>query len=373
MREFKEEPHDKSMRQKIIVGLASFGMSGKVFHGPLLSHHEHFTLKRIVERSKDEARTLYPDLLVSRSFDDLLEDGEIELVIVNTPDRTHYELAKKVLEAGKHVVIEKPFIQTVAQGEELIALAREKRVMLSVFQNRRWDGDFLTVQEIVRKKMLGRLVDFESHFDRYRYGIQPDTWKERADAGAGVLFNLGSHMIDQALVLFGMPNAVTAQTRIVRNGGEVDDWYDIKLHYHGLNVCTKSSYLVREQGPRYILHGTLGSFIKHGLDPQEEGLKQGQVPGSPDWGKESQEWWGVLNTEVNGLLRKVIVETKPGNYSAFYNDVYDCIVHHTNPPVDPESALNVIRIIEAAKRSNDGQRTIPIRQRVSEEVPNATP
>jgi scyllo-inositol 2-dehydrogenase (NADP+) len=168
-------------------------------------------------------------------------------------------------------------------------------------------------------------------------------------------------MIDQAIVLFGMPEAVTAQTRIVRSRGEVDDWYDIKLHYDDLNVCTKSSYLVRELGPRYILHGTLGSFIKHGIDPQEEALKRGEAPGGPDWGKESQEWWGLLNTEVNGTQKRVVVETRPGNYSEFYIDVYDCIVHHTHPPVKPEEALNVIRIIEAAKRSNDERRTIPLR------------
>ena len=348
------------MERKIVVGITSFGMSGRVFHGPLLKHHRNFTIRRILERSTDDARALYPDIIISRSFEDLLGDDEIELIVVNTPDQTHFEFARKALQAGKHVVVEKPLTQTVAQGEELIGLAREKGLMLTVFHNRRWDGDFRTVQEIIKKKLLGRLVDFESHFDRYRYAIQPDTWKERADAGAGLIYNLGSHMIDQALVLFGMPEAVTAHTRIVRTRGEVDDWYDIKLHYCDLNVCTKSSYLVRELGPRYILHGTLGSFIKSGLDPQEEALKQGQAPGGADWGKESQEWWGLLNTEVNGTQRKVIVETRPGNYSAFYDDVYDCIVHRTNSPVKPEEALNVIKVIEAAKKSNQERRTVSL-------------
>ena len=333
------------MEQTIGVGIATFGLSGRVFHAPLLRHNRKFAIKRIIERSKDDAQTLYPEVVVSKSFEDLLNDEAIDLVVVNTPDQTHFEFATKALQAGKHVVVEKPFTQTVAQGEQLIALAQEKGLMLTVFQNRRWDGDFLTVREIVKKKMLGRLVDFESHFDRYRYAIEPDTWKERAEAGAGLMYNLGSHMIDQALVLFGMPDAVTAHSRIVRSRGEVDDWYDIKLHYRDLNVCTKSSYLVKELGPRYILHGTLGSFIKHGLDPQEEALRKGQAPGETDWGKESHEWWGLLNTEVNGTQRRVIVETKPGNYGAFYDDVYDCIVHRTNPPVKPEEALNVIRII----------------------------
>ena len=340
------------------VGIASFGLSGRVFHAPLIKHNKRFAIRRIIERSKDEAEALYPEAVVSKSFDDLLTDEAIELVVVNTPDKTHFEFAKNAIQAGKHLVVEKPFTQTVVQGEELIALAHEKGLMLTVFQNRRWDGDFLTVQEIVKKQMLGRLVDFESHYDRYRYAIQEDTWKERSDAGAGLVYNLGSHMIDQALVLFGMPEAVTAHIRIVRSRSEVDDWYDIKLHYRDLNVCTKSSYLVRELGPRYILHGTLGSFIKHGLDPQEEALNQAHSPGVADWGKEPQEWWGLLNTEVNGTHRKVIVETKPGNYSAFYIDVYDCIVHHTHPPVKAEDALNVIRIIEAAKKSNRERRTV---------------
>ena len=348
------------MEQAIGVGIASFGLSGRVFHAPLIRHNKKFAIKHIIERSKEDAGKLYPDAAITKSFGDLLNDESIRLVIVNTPDQTHFEFAKKVLQVGKHVVVEKPFTQTVAQGEDLIALAQEKGLMLTVFHNRRWDGDFLTVQGIVKKKTLGRLVDFESHFNRYRYAIQPDTWKERADAGAGLIYNLGSHMIDQALVLFGMPEAVTGHTRIVRTRGEVDDWYDIRLHYRDLNVCTKSSYLVRELGPRYILHGTLGSFIKHGLDPQEDSLRRGEVPGGPDWGKESQEWWGLLNTEVNGTQRRVVVETRPGNYSAFYDGVYDCIVHHADPPVRPEEALNVIRIIEAAKRSNQERRTMPV-------------
>jgi scyllo-inositol 2-dehydrogenase (NADP+) len=349
------------MNRQIVTGISSYGMSGSVFHGPLLKHHPNFIVKRIVERNRNTSLEQFPEALVTRSIDELLNDDEIELVVVNTPDQTHFEIAKQALEEGKHVIVEKPFTQTVAQGEQLIAFAQEKRRMLTVFQNRRWDGDFLTVKDVIRNKLLGRLVDFESHYDRYRYGIQSDTWKERADAGGGVLYNLGSHMIDQILVLFGMPEAVTAHLRIVRNHSEVDDWYDIRLHYPDVNVCTKCSYLVREQGPRFILHGTLGSFIKHGLDPQEEALKNGHPPKEPDWGKESQEWWGLLNTEVHGLQRKVVVETKPGNYGAFYVDVYDCIVHNTKPPVEPVDALNVIRIIEAAKRSNEERRTIPFK------------
>ena len=345
---------------KIVVGLASFGMSGKIFHSPLLSSHEKYNLKRIVQRSGDDARTLYPGAIVSRSIDDLLHDDEIDLIVVNTPDATHYEVAKKCLEAGKHVVVEKPMTLTVAEAEDLIAIGRRKEKVLTVFQNRRWDGDFLTVQSVIRGGSLGRLVEFESHYDRYRSFIQAGTWKEKTSAGAGILYNLGSHMIDQAVVLFGMPEAVTAHLRIVRTGGEVDDWYDLRLHYNGLSVLLRASYLVKEHGPRYIVHGTDGSFIKYGLDPQEEELKAGKDPRTPGWGKEGKEWWGILTVDRDGATKKHAVETIPGNYRAFYDGLSSCIAEGARPPVPPEQGANVIRIIEAARKSHLERKTIEL-------------
>ena len=348
------------MEHNIGVGLASFGLSGRVFHAPLLRYNRRFAIKRIVERSKNEAQALYPDTVVSKSFDDLLHDDSIDLIVVNTPDQTHFEYAKKSLEAGKHVIVEKPFTQTVAQAEALIALAQKQRRVLSVFQNRRWDGDFLTVRQILERKLLGRLVDYESHYDRYRNSIQAETWKEKRSEGTGLLYNLGSHLIDQAFVLFGIPEAVTAHIKIVRTGGEVDDWFDVRLHYADVNVVLRSSYLVRETGPRFILHGTKGSFIKSGLDPQEEALKQGLLPGGTDWGKEAHEWWGLLNSDIDGVHKKVIIETQPGRYDAFYDDIYECITRGKEPAVKPDEALNVIRIIEAAQQSNAERRTVVV-------------
>ena len=346
------------MPDKIGVGLAAFGMSGKVFHAPLISHHENVRLARIVERSTNDAQSHYPDVPISRSIDELLTDRDVDLVVVNTPDRTHYEMAKRCLESGKHVIVEKPFTLTVEEGEELIQLAGKHGKVLTVFQNRRWDGDFLTVRQIVERKLLGRLVDFESHYDRYRNFIQSGTWKEQLDSGSGLLYNLGSHMIDQAMVLFGVPVAVTAHIKTMRTGGEVDDWYEVRLHFDEVNVVVKSSYLVREPGPRYVLHGTLGSFVKYGLDPQEEALKQGLTPGGPDWGKEPQEWWGLINTEIDGVAKKATVETKPGNYSAFYDSVYNKITAGAPLAVTPQEALNVVRVIEAAKRSDQTKQTV---------------
>jgi scyllo-inositol 2-dehydrogenase (NADP+) len=348
------------MMKKIVAGIASFGMSGKVFHAPLLSHHAGFRLKRIIQRTGDDASRAYPDVSVSRSIDDLLNDPEIELVVMNTPDKTHYDLVKQCLEADKHVVVEKPMTQTFAQAEDLIAFAARKKRMLTVFHNRRWDGDFMTVCKVVRSNALGRLVELESHYDRYRNFIQANTWKERSEEGAGILSNLGSHMIDQALVLFGMPEAVTAHLRIVRTGGEVEDWYDIRLHYDGFTALLRSSYLVKEPGPRYILHGTNGTFFKYGLDPQEEALKLGIDPRIPEWGTESVEWFGTLVTEKDGVTQRVKLQTLPGNYMAFYDGVEHCIRKGIEPPVKPVDAANVIRIIEAARESNRDQTTIKI-------------
>ena len=343
---------------KIQVGLASFGMSGKVFHAPILAHHQGFQMVKIVERSKDEASKIYPGILSVRSFDELLNDDAIELIVVNTPDPTHFEYARKSLEAGKHVVVEKPFTQNIGHGESLIDLAAKKNLILSVFQNRRWDGDFLTVRKVLESGCLGRLVEFESNYMRYRNYIQPNTWKESLAQGIGLTYNLGSHMIDQAVALFGMPDAVWADIDNMRTGSEIDDYYHIRLIYPEIKVTLKASYLVREEGARYTLHGVDGSFLKYGLDPQEEMLKQGGNPSMPDWGKEPENQWGILNTEINGLHIRGKVETTPGNYAAYYDNIYDVIRNGAGLEVTPEQSLNVIRLVEAALESSRNRQVV---------------
>jgi predicted dehydrogenase len=337
---------------KIQVGLASFGMSGMVFHAPILTHHPGFCLNTIVERSKNEGKKHYPEVTVVRSFEELLADNKIELVVVNTPDHTHFEYAHKALEAGKHVVVEKPFTQTIGQGEDLLNLSRKKNLKLSVFQNRRWDGDFLTVRKIVDNQCLGRLVEFESNYMRYRNYIEPNTWKESVLQGIGLTYNLGSHMIDQALVLFGMPEAVWADIDSLRGGSEIDDYYHIKLIYPDIKVTLKAGYLVREAGARYTLHGTSGSFLKYGLDPQEEALKNGGNPTLPGWGKEPEALWGTLNTDIDGIHVRGKVETVAGNYAAYYDNIYDALRNDAPLEVQPEQALNVIQLIETAMESS---------------------
>ena len=336
----------------IKTGIASYGMSGLVFHAPLLHVHPGFEMTKIVERSPKGSKDRYPYVTTVSSFDQLLEDDEIELVIVNTPDATHYEYASQALEAGKHIIVEKPFTMETGEAENLIALAKEKDKLLSVFQNRRWDSDYLTCKKVIEEKMLGRLVSFESHFDRYRNFIQPDTWKEEPNRGAEIVYNLGAHMIDQAYELFGMPQSISADIGIQRTGGKVDDFYHIVLRYTDVHVTLKSSYLVREEGPRYILHGTLGSFLKWGIDPQEEDLKAGRYPDEPTWGSEPKKLWGKLNSEVNDLHVTGRIETIAGNYLSYYDNIYAVIREGAELIVKPEQSLDLMRLIEAAIESN---------------------
>jgi scyllo-inositol 2-dehydrogenase (NADP+) len=327
----------------INTALLSYGMSGEIFHAPLLDAHQGFKLSTIVQRNSTRSNVRYPNVKVATSVDDVFNDQAVELIIVNTPNETHYSFAVRALEAGKHVVVEKPFSVTTKESNELIALAKKTGKVLTVFQNRRWDGDFLTIREVIKDKLVGGIVEFELHYDRYRNYIEANTWKEEAAPGTGILYNLGSHMLDQVLVLFGMPTDVDARMGIQRPGGRVDDFYDIRLQYEGFHAIVKSSYLVRESMPRYILHGTAGSFVKFGIDPQEQALKEGRTPGSTSWGCDPRELWGKLNTNVGSLHIEALVETIPGNYLAFYKNVYDVIREGKELAVKPEQSRDVIR------------------------------
>lgn len=351
--------------ESIKVGLAAFGMSGQVFHAPFVHTNPHFELSKIVERSKELSKERYPYATIVRSFEELIQDPEIELVVVNTPDSTHYDYARKALEAGKHVIVEKPFTSTTAQGEELIALAAEKGLMLSVYQNRRWDADFLTVQEILSHQLLGRLVEYESTFARYRNFIKPGTWKETGKDGGGLTYNLGAHLIDQAILLFGMPEAVFADIDTVRTDGKVDDYFMIRFFRPALapdvKVTLKASYLMREAEPRFVLHGTLGSFVKHGVDKQEAALLRGEMPGGPHWGEETEEELGLIHTEID---RQVICRKYPGipgDYGGYYQNIYEHLRLGKPLQTGARDILNVIRVIEAAYRSGQERKIIDLK------------
>lgn len=343
---------------KIKTVLLSYGMSGEVFHGPLLHAHSGFEIVSVFQRNpQKQANHSFP---VVKEFRDILNDPAVELIVVNTPNETHYKYAFDALEAGKHVIVEKPFTVTVKEADELIALAAEQQRILTVFQNRRWDADFLTVRKVLEEGLVGKLVECEIHYDRFRNYIESNTWKEIAKPGTGILYNLGSHLLDQALVLFGMPSHVDARVGIQRPGGEVDDFFDIRLAYEGFFTILKSSYLVREQGPRFILHGTEGSFLKSGIDPQEQALKDKKIPGSAGWGSENREWWGKLNTTVGGKNVVGPYETVPGNYLSFYDNVYEALREGKPLSVKASEARDVIRLIEACQESSRTRRAVKI-------------
>jgi predicted dehydrogenase len=342
----------------IVTALCSFGMSGQVFHGPSLKVLPQFKIHKILERNLRISERHYPQATIVKDFDEILRDPSIELIIVNTPDYLHFDMAKKAMEAGKHIVVEKPFVKESDDAVKLIDIAKRNNVLMTVYQNRRFDGGFLTVQYVLENKLLGRLVEFECHYDRYRNFIQEGSWKEDGDERTGVLFNLGSHVVDQALVLFGKPAAVTAHLSVLRTGGRTTDQFTIRLHYQGFDATLRCSYLVREMGPQFIIHGTEGSFVKMGTDPQEEMLKIHRLPDEPGWGKEPRSDWGKLNTSLQGLHYEGNLETIPGNYSHFYLNLYDAIRNGAPLMVKPEEALMTIRVLETCLASNRERRTI---------------
>ncbi|MCL1822267.1 MAG: Gfo/Idh/MocA family oxidoreductase [Prolixibacteraceae bacterium] len=344
--------------KKIKTALASFGMSGQVFHGPFLKVNPRFEVVAICERNRELSMQMFPNARIVRDYRLLTEDPEIEAIIVNTPDYLHFQMAKEALEGGKHVIVEKPFTLKSNEARELIALAEKKNLVLTVYQNRRWDGDFLTVKKIIDEKILGRIVEFESHFDRYKKEVA-DSWKENPTGNYGALYNLGSHLADQTLALFGMPSAVTAHLAIARQGGKIFDYFDIRLKYSSFSALLKCSYLVYNAFTRFVIHGENGSFAKSGLDPQEARLKKGELPVGNSWGADESELWGQLSAQINGLPFDGKIETIKGNYTAFYDNFYETVREGAPLSVKPEEALNVIRLLELCIESHNQGKTLP--------------
>ncbi len=334
----------------INTALCSYGMSGLVFHGPLLEAHPGYKVSKILERNKHESKDKHPGSQLVRSFDAIIDDPAVELVVVNTPDHLHVDMAKRAMEAGKHVVVEKPFTLLTSEADQLIEIADKHGVVLSVYHNRRWDGVYRTVQEVLASGKLGRLVDFEVHFDRFRNYIKA-SWKDQAN-GTGTLYNLGSHLVDQALNLFGMPDRLFCDTRMLRDGALTDDSYDLWLHYPDFKCMLRSSYLVREPGPSFMLHGTEGSFLAWGSDPQERDLKDGKIPGSEGWGLDPSFSHAKINTDFEGEHIESEYPLLAGNYMEYYDNIYDAIRKDVPLIVTAGQARDVIRVIEAAYESS---------------------
>jgi scyllo-inositol 2-dehydrogenase (NADP+) len=358
---------------EIGVAVIGFGLAGQVFHAPFVSAVPGLRLEAIVQRKGDAAAKAYPSARILRSVEEALGDAAVQLVVVGTPNETHFDLAKQALKARKHVVIDKPFAATSAEAGELKELAEKQGVVLAPFHNRRWDGDFLTVRRLLEEEAVGRLVTYESHFDRFRPLPRENTWKEGASAANGLLMDLGPHLVDQALTLFGAPVGITASVRKDRDKTEIEDAFDITLEYprysgqQGLRAHCRSSMLACDAAPRFLLHGTKGSYKKYGLDPQEPALVGGaKVPrmDEGEWLAEPESHWGTLTVAPGladpGNLVRTRVKTELGDYRGYYANVRDAINGVAKLAVTPEDGYRTVRLLEMARESWAQGRTLKV-------------
>jgi scyllo-inositol 2-dehydrogenase (NADP+) len=344
----------------INVALCSFGMSGSVFHAPFISSHPGFKLYAVWERSKNLARERYPEIQVFRTYEEMLADKQVELVIVNTPSYTHYDYAKQALEAGKNVIVEKPFTATVPEAEDLLRISKEKKVQLSVFQNRRYDSDYKTVRKIVMESWLGEIKEAEFRYDRYNPHLSPKAHKETPRPATGGIYDLGPHLIDPALQLFGWPQAVFADIQTTRDHSKVNDYFEILLYYPSARVRLRSGYFFRETVPSFAVHGSLGSFLKSRADVQEINLQSGMAPGGADWGKEPESAWGLLHTEKQGKVIREYIPSLQGNYGEYYEGIFQALRNNQPLPITAEDGLKIIKIIEAAFKSSQERKVIEV-------------
>lgn len=348
------------MEAAINVGIIGYGSAARTFHAPIIAALPQLRLKAVVERHGKQSQLDYPGVETLADSDALLQDPAIDLVVITTPNRSHFDLAQQALRANKHVVVEKPFTTTSQEADQLIALAQQQNKIISVNHNRRWDGDFLTVQRLLESQMLGRLVEYESHFVRFRNVPKPNAWREASGPGSGILFDLGSHLLDQTQALFGLPHWITADLSLQRDFAQTDDYFSLVLQYDRLKVTLKAGMLVREPCLRFMLHGTEGSFIKYGYDPQEAALKLGQRPTDTSWGQEPQANWGRLITQIGGLQIDGQIETLAGCYQNYYQNIADTINGRAALIVQPQQARNTIRMIELAQQSSQERRSVAL-------------
>jgi len=335
------------------VGLVGFGFAGKIFHAPVIRAVDGLLLTTIVQRhGPPDPR--YPDVEFVRSVDELLT-RKIDLVVVATPNTSHHPIAKQCLLAGRHMVVDKPFTPTLAEAEELVQVAKQQRRIVTVYQDRRYTGDFVTVQHMAGEGALGRVVTFESHFDRLRPELKPHAWREQAHPGSGVWFDIGPHLFDQALLLFGVPEAIGADIRVERDGAVVDDAFDVTLYYRHVRAVLRASMLRTPLGPTWIVNGTKGSFIKYGMDPQEAALKEGRTPDESDWDSEPPELYGKLVTPDATQT----VPTLRSSFAHYYENVRDAMLGTAELAVSPEWCLDVMRGLELAVESSRTRTVLP--------------
>lgn len=323
-----------------------------------MSSVDGLELAAIVDRGGRGAAERYPNTTIYPSLEALLSDSSIDLVVITTPSGRHFEAARAVLEAGKHVVVDKPMATSSAQIAELMRVAADRGLLLAPFHNRRWDSDFLTLQRVLSEGQLGRLVNFESYFDRWRPVPRPAPWKEDPAQGGGLLLDIGTHLIDQALVLFGKPEAVNAEIDRERDGHGANDAFTIRLRYAGFRVTLGANCLASPGRPRFLLRGTKGNYWKWGLDPQEAALSQVTRILEGNWGEEPQKNWGTLNIDIEGGIVSRPVTPIPGDYRLYYAGIRDTLEKNTPPPVATLDAWRTARLLEWAERSAAQRREV---------------
>ena len=342
----------------IKTALVSFGMSGRVFHAPFINLNPNFVLAGAWERSSKNIQAVYPGVTSYASFDEILSDPSIDLVVVNSPNDTHYTYTKQALLAGKHVVVEKAFTVTVEEAEELTALALQQQKILTVYQNRRYDADFLTLQKLITQNKIGQLLDVQISYERYRTTLSPKVHKEQPTPGAGVLLDLGPHLVDQALQLSGMPTAVFADLRITRSVSLVDDYFTLLLYYPTHRILLTSGMVFMQVGAGYKIYGTKGCFIKNRSDVQEDLLLAGHKPGGDNWGKEDPKNYGTLSTDTDGVITSTIIESERGDYGKYYEAVAAAILDNKPVPVSPQEGINIMKVLVAAKQSHETKQVV---------------
>jgi len=344
----------------IDVGLIGFGLGGKAFHAPVIAAVDGLRLAAVLQRHENTAAEIYPDVKVVRTLDELLAIESIKLVAISTPNDSHFSYVKACLEAGRDVVVDKPFTTTLADAKELAQLARQRGRLLTVYQERRLDGDFRTLQKLIANGELGRLVHFEETFDRCRAQVR-DSWKEKVGPGCGVFWDLAPHLIDHALVLFGEPDELLADLRMEREGARNVDAFDVTFYYpSGFRAVMSSTTLAPAARPHFRVRGTRGEFIKQGLDPQEALLRAGQPMGGGSWGLEKPEEWGTLSTIVGDkTVEDNRIASERGDYQAFYGNVRDVMLGKARPLVTLEEALRVMYALELSEASSAERRVLP--------------
>jgi len=350
------------MTEPIRVGVVGFGLAGRIFHTAVIHATPGLELACVVQRSGDDAKREYPEAHVARSVEEMLGDTSIRLVVIATPSYSHHELAQHCLREQRSVVIDKPFTLTSEEAAELIGMARERKLLLTAYQNRRWDGDFKTVRQVIATGELGRLVSFESHFDRFRPEARRGVWRESGGPGGGTLFDLGAHLIDQALTLFGAPATISASVRVEREDAVVDDAWDILIEYEEprrMTALLRATLTACARGPRYVVHGTNGSFVKWGLDPQEDQLKAGMKFDQVGFGEEPESAWGELKI-CDGASGARRVKTERGDYRGLYENVRDALLGKAELEVKPEQAWRTTRLIELARESSAQGRRLKV-------------